>query len=47
MGAKIAHPEKTCVNLMGDASIGMVGMDPMTAQGRFTFGSLNLMGGIP
>lgn len=28
-------------------TIGMVGMDPMTAQGRFTFGSLNLMGGIP
>jgi putative tricarboxylic transport membrane protein len=28
-------------------TIGMVGMDPMTAEGRFTFGSLNLMGGIP
>lgn len=27
--------------------IGMVGLDPMTAQGRFTFGSLNLMGGVP
>jgi putative tricarboxylic transport membrane protein len=25
----------------------MVGMDPMTAEGRFTFGSLSLMGGIP
>lgn len=27
--------------------IGMIGLDPMTAQGRFTFGSVNLMGGIP
>lgn len=26
--------------------LGMVGMDPLTGQGRFTFGSLNLMGGI-
>ncbi|UYO01313.1 MAG: tripartite tricarboxylate transporter permease [Devosia sp.] len=28
-------------------TIGMVGMDPMTAQGRFTFDSLTLMGGVP
>ena len=27
--------------------IGMVGLDPMTAEGRFTFGSINLMGGVP
>lgn len=27
-------------------TIGMVGLDPMTAEGRFTFGSLSLMGGI-
>ncbi|WP_296988766.1 tripartite tricarboxylate transporter permease [Thalassospira sp. UBA1131] len=27
--------------------IGMVGLDPMTAEGRFTFGSIDLMGGIP
>jgi putative tricarboxylic transport membrane protein len=27
--------------------IGMVGLDPMTAQTRYTIGSLNLMGGIP
>lgn len=27
--------------------IGMVGLDPMTAEGRFTFGSINMMGGIP
>lgn len=26
--------------------IGLVGMDPMTAQGRFTFGQFSLMGGI-
>ena len=25
---------------------GMVGMDPMTAQGRFTFGSVELLGGV-
>ena len=31
MGAKLAHPEKTCVNVMGDASIGMVGLDIETA----------------
>lgn len=27
--------------------IGMVGLDPMTAEGRFTFGSITLMGGVP
>ncbi|MFK7890542.1 MAG: tripartite tricarboxylate transporter permease [Granulosicoccus sp.] len=27
--------------------IGMVGLDPMTAEGRFTFGTVSLMGGIP
>jgi len=27
--------------------IGMVGLDPLTAQGRFTFDSISLMGGIP
>lgn len=27
--------------------IGMVGLDPMTAEQRFTFGSITLMGGIP
>jgi len=31
MGAKLAHPEKLCINMMGDASIGMVGMDLETA----------------
>ena len=28
------------------AVIGLVGMDPVTAEGRFTFGQVNLMGGI-
>jgi acetolactate synthase-1/2/3 large subunit len=27
MGAKVAHPEKLCVNFWGDAAIGMTGMD--------------------
>jgi putative tricarboxylic transport membrane protein len=28
-------------------TIGMVGLDPMTAEGRFTFGQVSLLGGIP
>ena len=31
MGAKVAHPEKTCVNVWGDAAIGFTGMDFETA----------------
>ena len=31
MGAKLAAPDKLCVNFMGDAAIGMVGMDIETA----------------
>jgi acetolactate synthase-1/2/3 large subunit len=31
MGAKLANPDKLCINMMGDASIGMVGMDLETA----------------
>ena len=31
MGAKLAEPDKLCVNFMGDAAIGMVGMDIETA----------------
>jgi putative tricarboxylic transport membrane protein len=27
--------------------IGMIGLDPMTAEARFTYGSINLMGGVP
>lgn len=31
MGAKLVRPEKTCVHVMGDGAIGMVGMDFETA----------------
>ena len=31
MGAKLACPDKTCVNFMGDAAFGMVGLDFETA----------------
>jgi acetolactate synthase-1/2/3 large subunit len=32
MGAKLAEPKKLCVNVMGDAAIGMTGMDIETAS---------------
>jgi acetolactate synthase-1/2/3 large subunit len=31
MGAKLVHPDKVCVNFMGDAAFGMVGLDFETA----------------
>ncbi|MBW2061741.1 MAG: thiamine pyrophosphate-requiring protein [Deltaproteobacteria bacterium] len=31
MGAKLTHPDKLCINLWGDAAIGMTGMDFETA----------------
>jgi len=31
MGAKLAEPKKICINVMGDAAIGMTGMDIETA----------------
>jgi acetolactate synthase-1/2/3 large subunit len=31
MGAKLAKPDWLCINIMGDAAIGMVGMDIETA----------------
>ena len=31
MGAKLAAPDKLCVNFMGDAAFGMVGMEVETA----------------
>jgi len=31
MGAKMAHPDKLCINVWGDAAIGMTGMDFETA----------------
>ncbi len=32
MGAKLAAPDKLCVNVMGDAAVGMTGMDIETAS---------------
>lgn len=31
MGAKLAHPEKLCINIWGDGAVGMTGMDLETA----------------
>ena len=42
MGAKLAEPEKLCVNFMGDAAIGMVGMDIETAS-RNNIGILTIV----
>ncbi len=42
MGAKLAHPEKLCINLMGDASIGMTGMDLETGV-RNRIGTLTIV----
>ncbi len=42
MGAKLAQPQKLCINIMGDASIGMVGMDIETAA-RSKIGILTIV----
>jgi acetolactate synthase-1/2/3 large subunit len=42
IGAKLAHPDRICINLMGDASIGMVGMDLETAV-RHRIGTLTIV----
>ena len=42
MGAKLAEPGKLCVNFMGDAAIGMVGMDLETAA-RNSIGILSIV----
>ncbi len=42
MGAKLAEPDKLCINIMGDAAIGMVGMDIETAA-RYKIGILTIM----
>ena len=42
MGAKLAEPEKLCINVMGDAAIGMVGMDLETAA-RARIGILTIV----
>src|SRR5262249_24406191 len=31
MGARLAHPDRLCVHLMGEAALGMVGLDLETA----------------
>lgn len=41
-GAKLARPDWTCVNIMGDAAIGMVGMDFETAV-RCKLGTLTIV----
>jgi thiamine pyrophosphate-dependent acetolactate synthase large subunit-like protein len=41
-GAKLANPDWTCVNIMGDAAIGMVGMDFETAV-RLKLGTLTIV----
>jgi acetolactate synthase-1/2/3 large subunit len=42
MGAKLAEPDKLCINIMGDAAIGMVGMDFETAV-RSNIGILTIV----
>ncbi len=42
MGAKLAEPDKLCINVMGDAAIGMVGMDIETAA-RSKLGILTIV----
>jgi acetolactate synthase-1/2/3 large subunit len=42
MGAKLAAPDKLCINVMGDSAIGMVGMDLETAV-RCRIGILSLV----
>ena len=42
MGAKLAEPDKLCINIMGDAAIGMVGMDIETAA-RSNLGILTIV----
>lgn len=42
MGAKLAEPDKLCINIMGDAAIGMVGMDIETAA-RSKIGILTIV----
>ena len=42
MGAKMAEPDRLCINIMGDAAIGMVGMDIETAA-RNNIGILTIV----
>jgi len=42
MGAKMARPDKLCINIMGDSAIGMTGMDLETAA-RNGIGTLTIV----
>ena len=42
MGAKLARPNKLCINVMGDSAIGMTGMDIETAA-RNGIGTLTIV----
>ncbi|MEE2745621.1 MAG: thiamine pyrophosphate-requiring protein, partial [Pseudomonadota bacterium] len=42
IGAKLAEPEKLCINIMGDSAIGMTGMDLETAA-RYGIGILTIV----
>jgi acetolactate synthase-1/2/3 large subunit len=42
MGAKMARPNKLCINIMGDSAIGMTGMDLETAA-RNNIGTLTIV----
>ncbi|MCL5107812.1 MAG: thiamine pyrophosphate-requiring protein [Chloroflexi bacterium] len=42
MGAKLARPDKTVLNLMGDAAFGMIGMDIETAA-RYSIGTITVV----
>ncbi len=46
IAATDAHPAKGAIALFIGLSIGMVGLDPVMGQLRFTFGSANLIGGL-
>jgi acetolactate synthase-1/2/3 large subunit len=42
MGAKLARPDRLCINIMGDSAIGMTGMDLETAA-RNNIGTLTIV----
>lgn len=46
IAATDAHPAKGAIALFIGLSIGMVGLDPVMGQQRFTFGSSDLIGGL-
>ncbi len=42
MGAKLARPDMNCINIMGDAALGMIGMDIETAS-RYKIGTTTIL----